>query len=131
RHLSERPWLPTRGPRPPGSDQTSRSGSRGFCRRGPLRRFNRRRLRFEFEAEVNGWRRVCQGAHRDIVGAGARELGDPVERDTPREFDFGAAAYTPYGSTNVVDRQVVEQNDVRARGDRLIDLFQALSLDLD
>ena len=81
--------------------------------------------RLDLKADVHGGRRVRQRADRDVVGAGRRQLRDAFERHAAGDFDLGAAARARDGFANVVERQVVGQDDVGARGERLVHLTRA------
>ncbi len=49
------------------------------------------RQRFDFEADVDGRRRMRQRADRHVVGAGRGELRQPLERHPARDLHFRAA----------------------------------------
>ena len=66
--------------------------------------------RLELEAEIRGRRRVRQRADRHVVGAGLRQLGNPLERHAAGDLDLRAAARSRRtASRDRVDRQVVER----------------------
>ena len=62
--------------------------------------------RLELEAQVDRRRRVRQRADRHVVGAGRRQLGNPIQRDAAGELDLRAAARSgePPRGSSAIDR---------------------------
>src|SRR3954470_17092684 len=86
---------------------------------------------FDFKADVDRWRGVCQGADGHEVGTRRSELVDTRERHTAGDFDFRAAAGTSDRLANAIGRHVVDEDRFGARDDRLVDLRQRFGLDFN
>ena len=66
-----------------------------------MRRDELRQSGFDFEADVDGRRRVRQRADRHEVGAGRGQLGHALERDAAGDLDLRAAARPADGLANL------------------------------
>src|SRR6266545_2781429 len=88
-------------------------------------------VRLELEAEIRGGRGMRERADRYVIGAGLRELRDALERHAARQLRLRAPGNPPDRFPDVLDRKVVDQDDVGARGNRLVHLRETLRLDLD
>src|SRR5262249_47897825 len=87
--------------------------------------------RFDLKADVDRGRGMRDGADGHEFGAGGRKLGYALERNAAGNFDFRAAPRPPDRFRDVRRGHVVDQDDVRARGQRVVHLLQPLGLDLD
>ena len=74
---------------------------------------------------------MCEGAGGDEVGAGIGQLGNALQRHTPGNLDFRAAARAADHLPDIVGPEVVDENHVHAGIERLVDFVQRLRLDLD
>src|SRR5215472_1468595 len=85
----------------------------------------------DFEADIDGRRRMGERADRDEVGAGFRELGNPFERHAAGDFDLCAARGSRHRRADLRGGHIVNEYRVGAPVQRLVDLRQCLRFDLD
>ena len=72
-----------------------------------------------------------QRADGNEAGAGGGELRHPIEGDAAGDFRQHATMRAGDGLADLFERQVIEKDRVGAGGKRLVDLREALRLDLD
>ena len=87
--------------------------------------------RFELKADVDRGRRMRQRADGNEAGPGGRELRDAIERDAAGDFRQRSTLRAGHGLADVFEGQIVEQDRVGARREGLVNLREALGLDLD
>src|SRR5688500_6469184 len=69
-------------------------------------------IQLQLEAQIGRRRRVRQRANRHVVGAGAGELRDALQRHPARNLDLRAPTDLLDGLPDLVGREIVEQDDV-------------------
>src|SRR5699024_5411550 len=82
------------------------------------------------QAEVEHRGAVGQDSGGDDVDPGAGDLRDGVQGDGPAGFDEGAPVHDLHPAGEVVEREVVEHDDVHSPGDHRLDLCERVDLDL-
>ena len=74
---------------------------------------------------------MCERANGNPVDTGFRDGAHRGERDAARCFELGAARRDAHRFAHGLEGHVVEQDQIRAGGDRLVDLGEGVTLDLD
>src|SRR5256712_9884415 len=132
-------WLrPALGARSAGRAIRSSSsrGSGSVETRRTIRRFfsrsaNSKGLARDAEAEVESLDRLGQLADRDVVDAGQRVGARIVEADLAGDLDLGAALHQRDRLADLSRREVLEQQNVDFRGQRLVELLHVRHRELD
>src|SRR5256712_13772717 len=115
------------------------SASRGTGsveKRRTIRRFfsrsaNSKGLARDAEAEVESLDRLGQLADRDVVDAGQRVGARIIEADLAGDLDLGAALHQRDRLADLSRREVLEQENVDFRGQRLVELLHVRHRELD
>ena len=72
-----------------------------------------------------------QRTHCEVVHTGCGDLRSRIESEATAGLETRTTCGTAYGLAEVVDTHVVEQHEVRARIEYLVELSQGVDLDLD
>src|SRR5262249_38075519 len=87
--------------------------------------------RFDVKADVDGRRRMREGAGGDEVRSRRRQFGDAFQRDAAGDLDFRAAGDPLDRATDVAGGHVVDEDHVSAGANGFLDLRQGVGLDFD
>ena len=83
------------------------------------------------QGDVRRGRGVSQGAYGNIVYAGLCYIANSVQRDAATGFYLRAPINQSYRLAELIERHVIQQNDVRPRLSSLTRLYRGVRLHFD